>query len=153
MRIVREIDIGAPHARVWQLLSDDASRKLWMPDLIATTYPAGRPTGDPTGSTFRETMREGGSIRSFAGTVTAFVEGRMMAVRLQDHQLRMEIDYRLNRNANSTGLRYSGEFQLVGVMGGMMIGMARPMIEGMVSRQLDSLKRVAEAKTDARGDG
>lgn len=149
MRIIREIDIAAPHARVWRLLSDDANRKLWMPDLIATTYPAGRPKGDPTGSTFRETMREGGSIRSFRGEVTAFVEGRMMAVRLEDHQIGMEIEYRLNRQQHGTSVRYAGDFRLLGIIGGMMIGMARPMIEGMVGRQLDSLKRVAEAKTDA----
>lgn len=149
MRIVREIEISAPRDRVWRLLSDDASRKLWMPDLIATTYPGGRPKGDPTGTTFRETMKQGGTIRSFAGEVTAYVDGRMIAVRLADNQIAMEIDYRLSRSGSGTGVRYAGHYALVGLAGGMMIGFARPMIEGMVRRQLDGLKRVAETKTSA----
>ena len=84
MRIVCEISIAAPHTVVWTLIANDEARKLWVPELVATTYPSGRPRSDPTGTRFRATIRDGPSIRCFVGEVAAHVEGRLRAIRLAD---------------------------------------------------------------------
>lgn len=146
MRIVREISIAAPHTSVWTLIADDEARKLWVPELVATTYPSGRPKSDPTGTRFRETMREGGSIRSFAGEVAAHVEGRLRAVHLADEQMSMEIAYRLGRRISATEVRFVGRFQLAGLApGSVMMTFARPAIEARITARLARLKAVAEA--------
>ncbi len=147
MRIVREIRIAAPHTFVWSLIADDEARKLWVPELVATTYPSGRPKSDPTGTRFRETMREGASIRTFAGRVAAHVEGRLRAVHLADDQIAMDITYRLGRRSSATEIRFVGEFQLAGLApGSMMMTAARPAIEARITDRLGRLKAVAEAK-------
>lgn len=146
MRIVREIRIAAPHTRLWDLIADDEARKLWVPDLLATTYPAGRPKSDPTGTRFRETMRDGNSIRSFAGEVSAHVEGRLRAVHLADDQIAMDLAYRLGRATSATDLRFVGEFHLNGLVpGSLMMAAARPAIEARIADRLARLKAVAEA--------
>lgn len=148
MRIVCEIAIAAPHGRVWQLIDDDECRKLWIPELVATTYPSGRPKGDPTGTRFRETMRDGASIRCITGEVAAHVPERLRAVRLTDTHLTMDITYRLGRGPTTTVVRYAGQFQLAGVVtaggSGMMLGLARPLVEDRVRSRLAQLKAVAE---------
>lgn len=151
MRIVQEISIAAAHARVWGLIDDDEARKLWIPDLIATTYPAGRPGSDPTGTRFRETMREGASIRSYAGEVAAHVEGRLRAVRLVDEYMSMDIEYRIGRRPAATEVRFSGIFRFAGLpQGSAMMGAARPVIEARIAAGLDRLKAVAEAPPQRR---
>lgn len=146
MRIVREISIAAPHKSVWTLVSDDEARKLWIPELVATTYPSGRPKSDPTGTRFRETLREGAGIRSFAGEIAAHVEGRLRAVHLADEQIAMELAYRLGRRTSATEVRFVGRFQLAGLApGSLMMAVARPAIEARITARLARLKEVAEA--------
>lgn len=150
MRIVKEISIAAPHKLVWDLIDGDEARKLWIPDLVATTYPAGRPKSDPTGTRFRETLREGASIRSYAGEVAAHVEGRLRAVRLVDEHMSMDIEYRIGRGSAATSVRFAGVFLLSGLPpGSAMMGAARPVIEARITAGLERLKAVAEASPRA----
>lgn len=146
MRIVREIRIAAPHSRVWTLIADDEARKLWVPELLATTYPSGRPKSDPAGTRFRETMREGETIRSYAGEVAAHVEGRLRAVHLADDQIAMDLAYRLGRCTAATEVRFVGQFRFAGLAAGsLMMSAARPAIEARIAARLARLKAVAEA--------
>lgn len=153
MRIIREISIAAPHTAVWPLIDDDDRRMLWLPEIVATTYPAGRPKGDPTGTRFRVTVREGETIRSFAGEVSARVEGRLRAVRLADEHMVMDVEYRIGRQPSGTSVRFAGVFTLTGVSGGaprgLLLEMARPMLERRVTDRLERLRSVAENGSSA----
>lgn len=57
MEIARTVNIGAPIERVWPLLDDDRNLQLWMPDVIETSYPHGKPEGDPVGTRFVQHSR------------------------------------------------------------------------------------------------
>jgi carbon monoxide dehydrogenase subunit G len=152
MRITREIAIAAPHMRVWELIDNDDRRRLWMPDLIATTYPRGRPTGDPAGTQIRVTLREDASIRTLSGRIEACVVGRLRAVSLADDRFEMHVSYQLGHNGGSTRVRYSGQFRLSGVGpasgGSVMFALARPIVERRVTDGLVRLKTVAETVAD-----
>ena len=145
MRIVIEMSVAQSADRVWSLLSDDNLRPLWMPEHVATTYPEGRPSGDPVGTRFRETLADGPSIRTFEGEIRAYVEGRLLAVALEDAMVAIEASYRLGRAPGGTLVRYAGDYHLKGIVGGgLLMTAGRPMIEARVRRDLERLKRAAE---------
>ena len=54
MRVVTTVQVDAPLEKVWPVLDEDENLKLWMPDVIETTYPDGKPEGDPVGTRFVE---------------------------------------------------------------------------------------------------
>lgn len=144
MRIVREIDVAAPRNGVWKLIADDAQRQLWMPDLVAITYPAGRPNGDPTGTRIRKTFKAQQSIRTYSGEVTAYVEHRLRSLHLEDEAIAMSIDYHLGGQGHVTRVRYAVSAALRNGGGGTLLGLVRPLMEARMEARLRRLKSVAE---------
>ena len=79
MRQTRRLRIDAPVERVWELIDDDAKVSTWMPNIVATRYPGGKPKDNPVGARFIQEMRQGDRIDSYEGEVTEYERGRLLA--------------------------------------------------------------------------
>jgi len=145
MRIATTVGIEAPIERVWPLLDDDANLKLWMPDVLETTYPDGKPEGDPVGTRFVQRIREGGRVNSYQGEITAYAPQHLLVVRLGDERnFETDVVYRLSRQGPGTRLDYACDVRLKSWPARIMILIGGPMMRRIVNRHMASLKRVAE---------
>jgi uncharacterized protein YndB with AHSA1/START domain len=147
MRIATTIDIDAPTRRVWALLEDERNLRLWMPDVLETTYPGGKPEGDPGGARFLQKIREGGRVSTYEGEVTACEPPRLLGVRLGDgRHFETDVVYRLSERGAATRLDYDCEVRLKSWLGRLMIVVGGPMARRIVKRHMANLKRVAEER-------
>ena len=145
MRVVTTVDIAAPIERVWPLLDRDENIKLWMPDVIETTYPDGKQEGDPVGTRFEQKIREGGRINTYLGEVTAYEPHSLLGVRLGDERnFSTEVTYRLSAQGRRTRLDYACDVRLFSWLSRIMILIGGPMMRRIVKRHMANLKRVAE---------
>jgi uncharacterized protein YndB with AHSA1/START domain len=145
MRVVTTVDIDAPIEGVWPLLDKDENIKLWMPDVIETTYPDGKPEGDPVGTRFEQKISEGGRVKPYLGEVTAYEPRRLLCVRLGDERnFSTDVTYRLSAKCSGTRLDYACDVRLFGRHSRVMILIGGPMMRRIVKRQMANLKRVAE---------
>ena len=146
MRIARVVDIDAPVERVWPLIAEDRNIGLWMPDVLETTYPDGKPQGDPVGARFEQRIREGGRVGTYQGEVTAYAPQRLLGVRLQDQgNFATDVVYRLSRQGAGTRLDYTCDVVLKSRLARIMMVIGLPMTWHIVRRHVRNLKRVAEA--------
>jgi hypothetical protein len=116
-----------------------------MPDLVAITYPSGRPNGDPTGTRIRKTFKAQESIRTYSGEVTAYVEDRLRSLHLEDETIAMDIDYHLGGKGGATRVRYAVRVSLVNG-GSALMELARPLMEARMEARLFRLKSVVEGR-------
>ena len=145
MRVVTTVHIDAPLEKVWPLLDEDKNFKLWMPDVIETTYPDGKPAGDPVGARFAQKIREGGRINTYLGEVTAYEPQRLLGVRLGDERnFSTNVTYRLSQENTGTRLDYACDVHLISWLARIMILIGGPMMRRIVKRHMANLKRVAE---------
>lgn len=145
MRVETTVQIDAPLERVWPLLDEDENLKLWMPDVIETTYPDGKPEGDPVGARFEQKIREGGRINTYLGEVTAYEPRRLLGVRLGDERnFSTDVSYRLTKQGTGTRLDYACDVQLFSWLSRVMILIGGPMMRRIAKRHMAILKRVAE---------
>jgi uncharacterized protein YndB with AHSA1/START domain len=148
MEIARTVKVEAPIERVWPLLDDDRNLKLWMPDVIETTYPHGKPEGDPVGTRFIQRIREGGRVGTYNGEVTAYEPARLLGVRLgDDRHFTTDVTYRLSEEGGATRLDYLCRVQLHSWLARIMSVIGAPMTRRIVTRHMAKLKRVAEEGT------
>jgi uncharacterized protein YndB with AHSA1/START domain len=146
MRIATVVEINAPVERVWPLVAEDGNIGLWMPDVLETTYPDGRPQGDPVGTRFEQRIREGGRVSTYQGEVTAYAPQSLLGVRLQDQgNFSTDVVYRLSRQGAGTRLDYTCDVVLKSRLARLMMVIALPMTWHIVKRHMRNLKRVAEA--------
>jgi len=145
MRVVTTVQIDAPLEKVWPLLDEDENLKLWMPDVIETTYPDGKPEGDPVGTRFVQKIREGGRINIYRGEVTAYEPRRLLGVRLGDgRNFSTDVTYQLSEQGTGTRLDYACDVQLISWLSRVMSLIGSPMMRRIVKRHMANLKRVAE---------
>jgi uncharacterized protein YndB with AHSA1/START domain len=145
MQIATTVEIGAPLDRVWPLINDDENLKLWMPDVVETTYPEGKPEGDPVGTRFLQRIREGGRISTYQGEVTAYEPGRLLGIRLGDaRHFVTDVTYRLSEEGPETRLDYACRVTLLSWIARVMIPIGAPMMRRIVKRHMANLQRVAE---------
>jgi len=150
MRVATTVDIDAPIERVWPLLDRDENLKLWMPDVIETTYPGGKPEGDPVGTRFEQKIREGGRVNTYLGEVTAYEPRRLLGVRLGDERnYSTDVTYRLNAKGTGTRLDYACDVKLLSWLSRVMILIGGPMMRRIVKRHMANLRRVAKRRVGA----
>lgn len=150
MRVMATVDINAPLDKVWPLLDEDENLKLWMPDVIETSYPDGKPEGDRVGTRFAQKIREGGRVNTYFGKVTAYEPGRLLGVRLGDERkFTTDVTYRLSEQGTGTRLDYACDVQLLSWLSRLMIWIGGPMMRRIVKRHMANLKRAAEERGGA----
>jgi uncharacterized protein YndB with AHSA1/START domain len=146
MAVHETLHIAAPPALVWSLIDDPARLPLWMPDVLETVYPQGRPKREVAGTRFIQQVRAAGGIKQYDGIVTAFEAERLLAIELTDQTYRIQVAYRLTPDETGTRLDYTGDLTMQNAFMALMATMAWPMTRSILLRQVANLKTVAEAE-------
>jgi uncharacterized protein YndB with AHSA1/START domain len=135
--------IAAPPERVFGLLDDPVQMKRWMQGLEETTFTV-RDPDNPVGSRFRQRLREGDKVAEFDGEILAYETPVHLAMRIGDEHFSVEVDYRLTAVEGGTRLDYAARPTHRTLKSRFLDAVLRPLTAGLVKRQMDSLKRVAE---------
>jgi uncharacterized protein YndB with AHSA1/START domain len=145
MALATTLHIDAPPARVWQLIDDPAQLPLWMPEVIDTVYPDGRPANDARGTRFVQRMKDARGIKTYQGKVMAYEPGRHLALTLTEAMVTISVGYRLTPYEQGTRLDVTGDLAMNNPLFSMMALAAWPMASAHLKRQIAELKRVAES--------
>jgi uncharacterized protein YndB with AHSA1/START domain len=145
MSVSKTLQIAASPARVWQLLDDPDQLPLWLPEVVETTYPNGRPKSRGVGVKFMQTVNQRGEIKTYHGEVTAFEHGRQLGIRLTDDSMTIEALYQIARDGSGTRLDFTGDVKARSPLMNMMMMVAWPMSRAIMLQQIQRLKDVAEA--------
>ena len=114
----KAVHIACTPARLWTCLTDPATLKQWIEDLVDDTPedPA-KTSGVGVVSTMR--LREGGKIQSYRCVVTAWEPERRVALQMTGGSfgpgMAMDIDYRITPEAQGCRLDYAVEVPLKGM--------------------------------------
>lgn len=151
MRLARQILIEAPPARVWALLDDESNIPRWMPFIIDTHFPDGKPDGDPVGARFLQIMEENGKRSAYAGIITGYEKGRMLATRLTPEAFTVDVRYfvRPHGDGKSTELTYTSETHAATWWGTIMLMLGKKLLARIADQQLARLRDFAEHGTIA----
>jgi carbon monoxide dehydrogenase subunit G len=139
------LEIAASPARVWMLLDNPDCLSQWMPNVVETQYPSGRPAHGGRGTVFRQIVDERGSPKSYDGEVVAFEAGRLLGVRLTDGTVIIEADYLVEPGGSGTLLTFKGDVRMRNPVMNMMMVAAWPMTRMLMLEQIKRLKAAAEA--------
>lgn len=148
MRIVRTLRIWAPAARVWGLIDDERQIPRWMPSVLDTRYPQGKPAGNPIGARFLQQMQEGGKVSEYEGEVIAYEPGRMLGVRLLPQAFKIDVRYIVTGDEDQTQLDYICDMWARTWKGSAILLLGTKMLGGIAEQQMLRLKLLAE-----QGDG
>lgn len=144
MRQTRRLRINAPVERVWALIDDEANLPRWMPNVVSTRFPAGKPKDNPVGARFVQEMNEGGKISSFEGEVTEYEPGRLLGVLLKPEAFAIHVVYHVTGDADWTRLDYGCDVRPMTWKGWIMLSLGKRMLSSILDQQLGMLKIVAE---------
>lgn len=152
MRQTRRLRVNAPHHRVWELIDDDSKLSLWMPHIVSTRYPDGKPKGNPVGARFVQEMREGDKISTYAGEVTEYEPGKLLGVMLHPKAFAIHVVYHVSGDDDWTLLEYGCDVRATTWKGTMMLMLGKRLLSGILDQQLARLKLVAEGRLGRPGD-
>ena len=151
MRLARQVLIDAPPARVWALIDDDRNLALWMPNLIGTRFPDGRPDAKAgasrVGTRFIQTLQvEGGGTSEYAGEVTEYKPGQMLGTRLTPQAFTVDVRYYVTADPehDGTALVYTCRTRANTWYGWGMLMIGSKMLGPIADAQLAALRRAAE---------
>ncbi len=146
MRQTRSIRVNAHPQRVWELIDDDNKLPLWMPHIVSTRYPDGKPRDNPIGTRFIQEMREGDKISSYEGEVTEYEPGKLLGVLLRPQAFAIHVVYHVTGDEDWTRLDYGCDVRPVGWRGWLMLSLSKKMLNRILDQQLARLKLVAEGR-------
>ena len=152
MRQTRRLRVNAPVARVWELIDDDSKLPLWMPNIVSTRYPNGKPQGSPVGARFVQEMRQGDVVSSYEGEVTAYEPGRMLGVLLRPQALAVHVVYHVTGDEDWTLLEYGCDVRATTWRGTLLLLFSKKLLKGILDQQLARLKLVAEGRLPRADD-
>ena len=146
MRLVRQILIATPPERVWALLDDESNIPKWMPFIIDTHFPDGKPEGDPVGAKFLQIMEQNGKRSAYAGIVTAYEKGQMLGMRLTPEAFTIEVRYfvRPHGDGSFTELTYTSDTHAATRWGTLMLVAGKKLLARIADQQLARLREFAE---------
>jgi hypothetical protein len=148
MRQTRSIRINAQPQSVWELISNDKKLPLWMPNIVSTKYPAGKPKGNPVGAKFVQEMRDGETVSAYEGEITEYQEGKLLAKLLRPQAFAMHMVYHIEGDDDWTRLDYGCDVRPTTWRGYLMVWYGRKLLNSILDQQLARLKLVAEGKID-----
>lgn len=146
MRQTRSIRINAPPPTVWELVADEDKLPLWMPNVVRTTYPKGKPKGNPIGAKFVQELRNGEATSSYEGEITEYQEGKLVAKLLRPEAFAMHIVYHVEGDEDWTRLDYGCDLRPNTWRGYLMTWYGRKLLNSILDQQLARLKLVAEGR-------
>ena len=146
MRQTRSIRINASPQKVWELIDDDDKVPKWMPHIVSTRYPEGRPMGDRKGARFVQEMRQGDVVSSYEGEITEYQQGKLLGVMTRPQAFAIHAVYHLSGDEDWTRLDYGCDVKPMTWRGYMMVWWARSVLNRILDQQLARLKWVAEGK-------
>ena len=145
MAVAETILIAATPECVWALIDDPELLPLWMPDVIETIYPDGRPSASLVGTRFAQRVRERGRVTEYQGVVTGYDLGHYLAIDLTQPMFKISVAYRLSPAPTGTRLDFTGDLVMHNPLMNLMATAAWPLTRSILKRQISDLKRVAEA--------
>ena len=151
MRQTRRLRVNAPPAKVWELIDDDSKLPLWMPHIIATRYPDGKPHDMPVGTRFIQEMREGDKVSTYEGEVTEYQPGRLLGVLLRPQAFAIHVVYHVQGDDDWTLLEYGCDVRPTTWKGRLMLLLSKRLLESILDQQLARLKLVAEGRGERLG--
>lgn len=146
MRQTRSIRINATPARVWELLDNDDNLPAWMPHIVSTRYPDGRPKDNPVGCRFIQEMREGDKVSSYEGEVTEYEAGKLLGVLLRPKAFAIHAVYHVSGDEDWTRLDYGCDVRPMTWRGYLMVWYGKKLLNSILDQQLARLKLVAEGR-------
>jgi hypothetical protein len=146
MRQTRRIRINAPVERVWNLIDDETKRPQWMPHVVATRFPDGKPKDNLKGTRFIQEMKEGEGVTAYEGEITEYQPGRMIAMMVRPQAFALHSVYHVEGDDDWTLLDYGCDVKPVTWRGYLMVWWGRQLLNSILDQQLGRLKRVAEGR-------
>lgn len=137
----RHVEIDAPIATVWNILSDPNKWPMWFPDVDAVSSL----TGVKSGATFQ--WNDNGTMQT--GTIAQVEPNRLLKVTQQDGSRQETHTFELKGSGwfgadNESRLEYTLEYEAPGgVLGSFVLG-GNPVDMLSVKRTLDKVKSLAE---------
>ena len=144
MRQTRSLRIMAPPERVWALIDDERKLPLWMPNVVSTRFPDGKPAGNPIGARFIQEMRVGDTLSSYEGEVTEYQPGKLLGVIMLPEAFAIHVVYHVEGDEDWTRLDYGCDMQPKTWKGRLMMYLGRKLMASILDQQLARLKLVAE---------
>ncbi len=150
MRQTRSIRINAPPHAVWTLIDDETKRPLWMPHVVATRYPDGKPVGNRVGVRFIQEMRDanGEGVTGYEGQITEYKKGKLIAMMVRPEAFAIHSVYHLDGDEDWTRLDYGCDVKPTTWRGYLMVWWGRQLLNSILDQQLARLKQVAEGKME-----
>ena len=148
MRQTRRLRVNAPPQRVWELIDDDAKLSSWMPHIVATHYPDGRPATKAKGTRFRHEMTNGEQFVSYPGEITEYQPGTLLGMLLEPEALKMHAVYHVTGDDDWTMLEYGCDVRATSVRGWLLLWYGKKTLNRILDQQLALLRLVAEGKID-----
>ena len=144
MEITESIDIEAPPSRVFKLIEDPQSAKLWMRGLeeVRITH---RPANGRVGTRFVQRIKEGRRRAEYQGEVTAHEKPRHFAVRIGAERFGFDIDYRLSEAQGGTRLHYTA--RSTAPTKGLAAAFFARLTRRLARKQLRRLKEAVETRS------
>jgi uncharacterized protein YndB with AHSA1/START domain len=139
------IEIHAPIRVVFDIINDSEKHKLWLDGLEATIHEPGYDPKNPLGSKFQQKIREGGKVEIYDGEVTAFERPKHLGVRVFNTAFSAQVDYRLKSLKKTTRLDFTSEITFKSFAFRMLANVSRPLVRGILEKQMSKLKELAEA--------
>ncbi|TCP61537.1 SRPBCC family protein [Baia soyae] len=144
--ITYSMDIQAPIEHVFQFIDEEEKTKLWMKELVGTTYIGTFDPENPVGTKFKQKLKEGGRIAEYDGEVLAYEKPKLLSIRLGNKMFSVDVTYQLSETPNGTRLHYTctQTFHtfLARVMGTLFSGFMKKIFQ----KQMKALKEVAESR-------
>lgn len=152
MQIERTIDLAAPPAHVWTLLTDPSQIQRWMPDLVSDEPQTPGPTG--VGTTTRMTMRERSKLVEYTTELHAYEPPSRLELEMRGGNLGaspMRVSYALTDLGASTRLVYSSAWKPRGFMFYLLLPLIMIVSRINLRRTLDRLAKVAASPAVVSG--
>jgi uncharacterized protein YndB with AHSA1/START domain len=141
VEITETVEIAAPPSRVFKLVEDPQSAKLWMRGLeeVRITH---RPADGKVGTRFVHQIKEGRRRAEYRGEITAHERPGHVAVRIGNERFAFDIDYRLAEAAGGTRLDYTA--RSTAATKGLAAAFFARLTRRLARKQLRRLKEAAE---------
>jgi uncharacterized protein YndB with AHSA1/START domain len=145
MKNACSIEIEAPIELVFDLIHDPQKHKLWLQGLEETIHEPDYDPDHPLGAKFKQKIRGGKDAQVYDGEVTAFEKPSHLGVRLSSRSLTAQVDYRLKSLKKATRVDFTSELTFKSVAFRVMATVSGPLLRGILQKQLNKLKELAEA--------
>src|SRR5688572_7133956 len=117
MLLERTVDLAAPPARIWALLTDPEQVARWITEIVSDEPVTPPPVG--VGTTTRMKMREGSRVVEYATEILAYTPERELEIEMRGGSLGaepMRVSYRLSELGAATRLVYRSTWRPRGIL-------------------------------------